>query len=105
LVVAPLPDVLALQVADPIKVIEYGAMAKPMVLDPVGDLPRALIHQRAAIAPIDKTPRSFASAIRYLASDVRLQERLADSAQRVCKPLTWERSGSLLAQQYAAIVT
>ena len=103
ILVAPLPNVLALQVADPIKVIEYGALGKPMVLDPVGDLPQTLVSQGGAVAPVDDTPHSFADALRNLAGNLGVQRRIGEAAQRMCKPLTWERSGALLAERYAKL--
>ncbi len=100
IVAAPFPDIPALQVACPIKLIEYGVMKKPMVIDPVGDLPRTLAERGGAVIPDGGSSRAFAQAIFRLAEDPQLRTRVAMAAYEVCHSLTWQSSANSFASIY-----
>ncbi len=103
IVVAPFPDILALQVACPIKLVEYGALRKPIVLNPVSDLARRLAEEGGAMTPRDNSTQSFAASVLVLSKNQEQRDRVASIGYGICRNFTWSAIAKSLADMYEGL--
>ncbi len=97
ILLAPFPKTLALDVACPIKLLEYMALGKPMVVDNVGDIPAMLDANGAALASDPREWNEFAENIRKLLHDGQQGRRIAKAAKTLSKDYTWAEMGKRMA--------
>lgn len=97
-VLLPFPKSLCTDVACPIKVLEYMAFGKAMVLDEVSDISRSLKEKNAALVSDPDNEEEFAENIRLLLKDTALRKRIGDNAKILAEEYSWEIQGQKLAQ-------
>ncbi|MFC1906256.1 glycosyltransferase family 4 protein [Chloroflexota bacterium] len=105
IVLAPFPGTLALEVACPIKLLEYMALGKAIVADDVGDIPSLLKAHEAALVSNHEDPEEFASNIRAVLNDAKLKKKISKNARSLAENFTWERQAERLAEMYRNIET
>ena len=99
----PFPKTLCTDVACPIKVLEYMAFGKAMVLDEVGDLPKFLKEKNAALTCCPDNDVEFAENIRRLLKDAELRKRIGANAKRLAEDFSWEKQGWKLAKVFEEV--
>ena len=103
ILLAPFPKTLALEVACPIKLLEYMALAKPMVIDNVGEIPAMLKENDAAFVSDPLNQNEFIESIRILLDDDKLRKKIGSNAKELAKDFTWEKQGEKLAKMYESL--
>ncbi|PXF61274.1 MAG: hypothetical protein C4B59_04800 [Candidatus Methanogaster sp.] len=94
----PFPKTLCTDVACPIKVLEYMAFGKAMVIDEVSDLSRFLKENDAAFVCDPDDEEAFAEGIRILLKDAGMRKRIGMNAKRLVEEFSWEKQGQNLAK-------
>lgn len=97
-VLSPLKNTLSKTVCCPIKVLEYMAFGKAMVLDEVSDLSKFLKEQDAALVCDPENEEEFAENIRLLLKNAKLRNRIGANAKRLAEDFSWEKQGQKLAK-------
>ncbi|NQE53663.1 D-inositol-3-phosphate glycosyltransferase [ANME-1 cluster archaeon GoMg3.2] len=103
ILLAPFPKTLALEVACPIKLLEYMALGKAMVVDNVGEIPAMLKRNDAALVsnPLDKN--EFTNYIQLLLNDSQLRKKISSNAKMLSKDFTWEKQAKKLVELYETL--
>jgi glycosyltransferase involved in cell wall biosynthesis len=99
ILVAPFPKDLALEVACPIKLLEYAYVGKPIVTVEVGDIPRLLKKENAAVVTAPDVD-SFAQGIIKIINSKEQQKIISENAKKLAKDFTWEKQGEKLVKIY-----
>lgn len=99
----PFPKTLCTDVACPIKVLEYMAFGKAMVLDEVGDLSKFLKEKNAALTCDPDNDVEFAENIHLLLKDAELRKRIGANAKRLAEDFSWEKQGWKLAKVFEEV--
>ena len=99
-VLSPLEKALSKIVCCPIKVLEYMAFGKAMVLDEVSDLSKYLKEKDAALVCDPDNEEEFAENIRLLLKNSKLRKRIGDNAKRLAEDFPWEKQGQKLAKVF-----
>jgi len=94
---------LATFVSCPVKILDYAALGKPMVLSDVSELSRIFEQRRAALVSSPTNPNDFIENVHKLLNDEALRRRLGENARRVVKDFTWEKQGKKLVKVYEEI--
>ena len=89
-VILPFPPSLCTEVACPIKVLEYMAFGKAIVLDDVSDIAKHLKETSSALVCDPEDEREFAENIRLLIDDPILRDQLGANARLQASQFTWE---------------
>ncbi len=97
-VLSPLDNSLSKVVCCPIKVLEYMALGKAMVLDEVSDLSKFLKEKEAAMVSDPNNEEEFAENIRLLLKYAELRKRIGGNAKRLSEDFSWEKQGQKLAK-------
>ena len=98
LVAAPMEPSAALQVACPIKLLEYMALGKPIVTEDVGEIPSILKSERAGlVVPAGQ----IAEGLLNLFENPKLQKRLSRRALLVSRRYAWSVQADKLSRIYA----
>jgi len=96
-VVLPFPKTTYAKVACPIKILDYMALGKAMVLDGVCDMARFLGEKEAALVCDTGKKYEFASCIHQILSDAILRNKLGKNALKLSKEFSWEKQSQKLA--------
>jgi len=86
----PFPRSICTEVACPIKVIEYMAFGKAMVLDNVGDLPKLLEKKNAALVSNPNDETDFIDKIKILLENEYIRKQIGYNAKKIASNFTWE---------------
>jgi len=86
----PFPSTLTTEVACPIKVLEYMAFGKAMVVDEVSDICRLLKEHHAAMVSDSDDDKDFADKIRLLLNDSETRRIIGANARALAKNFTWD---------------
>ena len=97
-VLSPLENTLSKTVCCPIKVLEYMAFGKAMVLDEVSDLSKFLKEKDAALVCDPDNEEEFAENIRLLLKNAKLRNRIGANAKRLAEDFSWEKQGQKLSK-------
>lgn len=85
----------------PIKLFEYMAMAKPVIVSRSGQLADIIQHRQNGMLVEPENPRQVAEAILELAHDPDLRERLGQAACRTVEARhTWEHNAQAVVDLY-----
>jgi glycosyltransferase involved in cell wall biosynthesis len=95
-VLSPLENSLSKIVCCPIKVLEYMAFGKAMVIDEVSDLSKYLKEKDAALVCDPENEEKFAENIQLLLKDTDLRKRIGANAKRLAEDYSWEKQGKKL---------
>lgn len=95
-VLLPFPRSLCTEVACPIKVLEYMAFGKAIVLDDVSDIAKQLKETGSALVCNPEDEREFAENIRLLINDPILRDQLGARARLQASHFTWEQQANEL---------
>lgn len=93
IVLFPFPKSICTEVACPIKVIEYMALGKAIVLDEVSDISRYLKINDAALVCTNDSENEFAEHILLLHNDNKLADTLGKKARELSKGFSWKDQG------------
>jgi len=104
-VLLPFPKTLCTEVACPIKVLEYMAFGRAMVLDEVSDLTKYLKEKNAALVSNPHNEIEFVENIRRLLKDSELRKTIGCNAAKLTKDFTWEKQGMKLRKQILSLIT
>ena len=94
----PFPKALCTVVACPIKILEYMALGKAMVLDEGCDLSLFLKEKDAALVCDQDKDMEFAESILMLLKNAELRRRIGANAKRLAGDFSWEKQGQKLTQ-------
>jgi glycosyltransferase involved in cell wall biosynthesis len=97
-VLLPFPRMLSTEVACPIKVLEYMALGKAMVLDGVSDIAQRLKDCGAAVVCDPDREEEYAEGIVTLLENEELRRSIGARAKALSAEYSWERQGRLLAE-------
>ncbi|MGD0955166.1 MAG: glycosyltransferase family 4 protein [Methanotrichaceae archaeon] len=97
---APFPKTLALEVACPIKLLEYMALGKNIVVDNVGEVPQMLKDNNAAFVTDPHKDSDFTEGIRVLVDEGTHMKELGQRAKALAGSFTWKKQGERLAKMY-----
>lgn len=100
ILLAPFPRTLALEVASPIKLMEYMALGKPMVVDDVGEIPSILKKNDAALVSDPLDQKDFTRKIEQLLDDEELKHKISSNAKKLSSDFSWEKQGERLSNIY-----
>ncbi|AEG18358.1 glycosyltransferase family 4 protein [Methanobacterium paludis] len=90
IVLLPFNRDLCTEVASPIKVFEYMAFGKALVLDEVSDITRFLKDNNAALVSDPADEAQFTNNIRILLKDKELRDKIGFKALNLSKEFSWE---------------
>lgn len=93
IMLSPFFDELYAKVACPIKVLEYMAFGKAMVIDEVDDISRLLKANNAALTCNPEDDDEFINNILRLLKDNNLKAEIGKNALVLSKELSWEKQG------------
>jgi len=100
LVVAPLEPSAALEVACPIKLLEYMALGKPIITEDVGEIPLVLRTERAAlVVPVGQ----IGQGVRELFRNPKARKKLGRRAHLVAARYAWSCQGKKLSRIFQAV--
>lgn len=102
ILLAPFPKDLVLEVACPMKLLEYSYIGKPIVTTNVGDVPKMLKRNNAAIVT-KPTVEAFAQGILKAIDDERLRKTLSGNAKKFSEEYTWDKVCDNLFKIYSLI--
>lgn|GEM_PF-991966 len=97
-VLLPFPKMLSTEVACPIKVLEYMALGKAMVIDGVSDIALQLRDNGAAIVCDPDNEAEYADGIVSLLENKELRRSIGARAKELSPEYSWDRQGQLLAE-------
>jgi glycosyltransferase involved in cell wall biosynthesis len=95
IVISPLLNTVALEVACPIKLIEYLALGKPMVVEKVGELP-VIFEKSGAALVVSSAPGALAEGINLLLTDGKMRKKMGKRAKRLSRSYSWRVQGERL---------
>jgi glycosyltransferase involved in cell wall biosynthesis len=93
IMLSPFFDDLYAKVACPIKVLEYMAFGKAMVIDEVDDISRLLKENNAALTCNPKDEEEFVNNILLLLKDKNLKAEIGKNALALSREFSWEKQG------------
>jgi glycosyltransferase involved in cell wall biosynthesis len=92
-------------VSCPIKLIEYAALGKAIVVDDVTEIASLLAKDEAAVV-VDPTNQSeFISAIKKLLSDPILRDTLGAKSRMTVSSYSWEKNSKRLTEMYRSLLS
>ncbi|MGA2677232.1 MAG: glycosyltransferase family 4 protein [Methanobacterium sp.] len=97
IMLSPFPEKLYARVACPIKVLEYMAFGKAMVIDEVDDMSRFLKEKNAAIICDPNRDDEFVDKILLLLNNQELKREIGKNALSLSKEFSWKNQGVKLA--------
>lgn len=100
----PFPKAICTRVACPIKVLEYMALGKAMVLDEGCDLSLFLKEQDAALVCDPDNDMEFAESILMLLKNAELRKRIGTNAKRLAGDFSWEKQGQKVTQVVEEVI-
>lgn len=100
ILVCPLPKSIALDVACPIKLLEYMAFGKAILVDKVGEIPDKLQKNDAALVSDPMNDEDFVEKLRLLVENKNLRKRISRNAKRLAEDFTWDSQIARLVQVY-----
>jgi glycosyltransferase involved in cell wall biosynthesis len=100
ILVCPLPKSFALEVACPIKLLEYMAFGKAILVDRVGEIPDKLEKNDAALVSDPMNDEDFVKKLSLLVEDKNLRIRISQNAKKLAEDYTWEHQIDKLVQIY-----
>lgn len=86
----PFPKTIATEVACPIKVIEYMALGKAMIIDDVSDLSHLLKDHEAALMGDPDREQEFVGNIKLLLYGPEMRKRIGDRARALAENYSWD---------------
>jgi glycosyltransferase involved in cell wall biosynthesis len=98
----PFPKTIATEVACPIKVIEYMALGKAMVVDDVSDLSHFLKDHDAALVCDPNDEQEFFDNIKLLLHDPEMRKKIGDQARALAGSYSWDIQVAKLHEVLAA---
>jgi glycosyltransferase involved in cell wall biosynthesis len=97
IMLSPFPEKLYARVACPIKVLEYMAFGKAMVIDEVDDMSRFLKEKNADIICDPNRDDEFVDKILLLLNNPELKREIGKNALSLSKEFSWKNQGVKLA--------
>lgn len=89
---------------NPVKVFDYAALGKAMVLDDISEMCKIFKENNAALVSDPSDKEEFIENVRVLLGDESLRKKLSGNAKRLVKDYTWEKQGDKLARMYEEIL-
>lgn len=108
IVLLPFPRSLCTEVAWPIKITEYMALKKPIIIDNVGDISDILREKNAALICDPNNWKEFLMNIKILLHNDKLKEQISHNSKILAKEYSWKNNCKKLInllknQQYISI--
>jgi len=100
IVLSPFPKAAALDFACPIKLLEYMAFGKAILVDNVGEIPSMLQKKDAALVSDPLSGEDFIDKLRLLINDKNLRRKISQNARNLAKDFTWDKQSVRLAEVY-----
>lgn len=92
------PQDICTEVACPIKVLEYMAFGKAMVIDEVDEISKILKENSAALVCDPDNEEDFAENIRFLLKNEKMRRKIGNNARLLSKEFSWENQGQKLVE-------
>jgi glycosyltransferase involved in cell wall biosynthesis len=96
LVLPNTPSAISERYTSPLKLFEYLAMGRPIVASDLPSIREVLTHEQTALLVPAGDSDALASALRRLASDRDLADRLASNARALAPRYTWDARAARL---------
>lgn len=91
-------DTMTTRLASPIKVLNYAALGKPIVLSDVSELSMVFKENGAALVSDPSDIEQFVEDVHLLLDDANLRNRLGNNAFNLASDYSWESHGEKLAK-------
>ena len=88
----------------PVKVFDYAALGKAMVLDDISEMCKIFKENNAALVSDPSDHEKFIENVRILLDDEKLRKKISSSAKKLVKDFTWEKQGDKLARMYEDLI-
>lgn len=85
---------------NPVKVFDYAALGKAMVLDDLSEMCKIFKESNAALVSDPTDHEKFIENVRILLDDKNLRKRLGSNAKKLVKDYTWEKQGEKIVKMY-----
>jgi len=95
---------LTTELACPVRILDYAALGKPMVLSDVSELSKIFGENNAALVSDPENRQKFIENVKRLLEDEKLRERISLNAKRLVKDFTWKKQGEKLVRMYEELV-
>ena len=94
----PFPKDICTEIACPIKVLEYMAFGKAMVIDEVDDVSKLLKKNNAALVCDPDNEEDFAESILFLLNNEKIRKEIGNNARLLSKEFSWKTQGQKLVE-------
>lgn len=91
-------DTMTTRLASPIKVLNYAALGKPIVLSDVSELGMVFKENDAALVSDPSNIDQFVENVHLLLDDANLRSKLGNNALNLINNYSWEKQGEKLAK-------
>lgn len=91
-------DTMTTRLASPIKILNYAALGKPIVLSDVSELGEAFKENDAALVSDPSNIDQFVENVHLLLDDANLRNRLGNNALNLVHDYSWDKQGEKLAK-------
>ena len=88
----------------PVKVFDYAALGKAMVLDDISEMCKIFKENNAALVSDPSNQEEFIENVCTLLDDEDKRKKLSSNAKRLVKDFTWEKQGEKLARMYEDLI-
>ena len=95
---------LTTEVACPVKILDYAALGKPIVLSDVSDLSKTFKKRKAALVSEPENKKEFIENVNVLLKNKEVRDRIALAASNLVKDFTWEEAGKKLVRIYEELL-
>lgn len=91
-------NTMTTRLASPIKILNYAALGKPIVLSDVSELSEVFKENNAALVSDPSDIDQFVENVHLLLDDANLRNRLGNNALNLVYDYSWEKQGEKLAK-------
>jgi glycosyltransferase involved in cell wall biosynthesis len=91
-------DTMTTRLASPIKILNYAALGKPIVLSDVSELGMIFKENDAALVSDPSNIEQFVENVHHLLDNTNLRNRLGNNALNLVHGYNWEKQGEKLAK-------
>ncbi len=88
------------KVSCPVKLFDYAALGKAIVVDDVAEMCKIFKENKAALVSNPKNQEEFIKNVQRLLEDERLRKKISSNAKRLVKDFTWKKQVQKLVKIY-----
>lgn len=91
------------EVACPVKILDYAALGKPMILSDVSELSKEMKNKGLALVSDPENEEEFEDNIKALLENKETRESMSRNLKIFAKDFTWTKQGQKLVNLYASL--